>query len=326
MAYFVLFGFVISLANGEDFNSAFTKSTLGSIILIISAFVNLALLVFLEKKLMVNKRAHRRKFLLLSYGFSYLVFLLVSYGYASFLGETLQWRTFVYVGVICIMINTLILAFQNVLILHDTKMKADMENSQLRAANADAANQLLRQQIQPHFLFNALNILKSLYKVNPKAGEEYLVRLSGFLRAAVSNHNIKVIPLKEELKLCRDYLDMQKIRFGNALVCTIIISDKNLEKGFVPSFSIQPLLENAIKHNELTEEAPLRIQIRENGDRVQVTNNVKLKSTSESGTQSGLANLAERYKLISGDELVIEPGKDIFSVSLKILSNENSNY
>jgi sensor histidine kinase YesM len=325
-SYFVLFGFLLSLTNGDDLQIAVTNSLLGSIILVTSGFSNLALLLFLEKKLIINKTVHRRKYLLSSFILSYAVFLLVSVGYAYIEGKTLQTQNYLYIGVICIMINSMILAFQNFVILHDAKINADLENSNLKAANADAANQLLRQQIQPHFLFNALNILKSLYKVNPKTGEEYLIRLSDFLRAAVSNNNIKVIPLRDELKLCRDYLDMQKIRFGNALTCSINVPDELLNLGFVPSFSIQPLLENAIKHNELTEEAPLHIQIQDVGDRIRVTNKVKLKSTSETSTKSGLANLSERYKLISGDDLVIENDQDTFSVSIKILRHEDSNH
>ena len=197
-----------------------------------------------------------------------------------------------------------------------------MENSRLKAANAEAANQLLRQQIHPHFFFNALNILKSLYKLDPIAAEEYLVCLSNFLRISISSNNIKIIPLKDELKLCEDYLGMQKIRFEDALVCSVSITNEALENGFVPSFSIQPLLENAIKHNELTQASPLHISIKQEGDRIRVSNNLKTKTTTEVSTGSGLANLSERYRILSNDELIIEADETSFSVSIKILSKE----
>lgn len=323
ITYFLLFGLVLTLVNGASSKDAFINSILGSIILSLNAFSNLALLLFMENKLIIKKSVHRRKYLLLSYGLSYLGYISVIVVYSIIKRTTIPTSMFLYVWLLCMMTNTLILTLQNYVILHDEKINADLENSQLKAANADAANQLLRQQIQPHFLFNALNILKSLYKVNPKLGEEYLIRLSGFLRASVSNNNIKVIPLREELRLCEDYLEMQKIRFGKALTYSISVPEATQKKGLVPSFSIQPLLENAIKHNELTEEAPLHIQIQENGERITVTNNVKLKATTEISTRSGLANLSERYRLIAGDDLVIEPGKDTFSVSIKILSNDH---
>jgi sensor histidine kinase YesM len=85
------------------------------------------------------------------------------------------------------------------------------------------------------------------------------------------------------------------------------------------------LLENAIKHNELTRESPLTLTIRNDGDRIKVTNNLQLKSTTEASTGSGLSNLSERYRIISNDELIIENDGKAFSVSIKILSNENSN-
>jgi LytS/YehU family sensor histidine kinase len=218
------------------------------------------------------------------------------------------------------------LALQNYVTIQDSKAKWDVEKSLLRAANSDAANQLLRQQIHPHFLFNALNILKSLYRVNPKSGEEYLIRLSDFLRASISTNNIKVIPVKDEIKLCIDYLEMQKIRFDTALQYSFSISEDVLNTGFLPSFSLQPLLENAIKHNELTDESPLYIRIIQEGERIKVSNNLKIKATSEISTGSGLTNLAERYKILAGDEIHIQEDNDSFSVSIKILQHEDSNY
>jgi LytS/YehU family sensor histidine kinase len=199
-----------------------------------------------------------------------------------------------------------------------------MENSLLKTANAEAANQLLRQQIHPHFLFNALNILKSLYKIDPVAAEEYLVCLSDFLRASVSNNNIKVVRLKDEVELCQGYLRMQKIRFGDALICSFSVPDEILESRFVPSFSIQPLIENAIKHNELTEEQPLRIIIEQIGDRMKVSNTLRPKMTSEASSGSGLKNLSERYRILSDEEPLIEKDDTTFSVSIKLLDHQIS--
>jgi two-component system, LytTR family, sensor kinase len=319
--YFVLFGFASSMANSgiEGFYRAIVSSVIISIVLFLNAFANLGLFLFFEYRYEITKSNYKTKFLVLSYGFSLLVFALVIIGYALIKKSPIQLSNFVFIIIVCFLINTLILAFQHYIVIQEAKVKADLENSQLKTANADAANQLLRQQIQPHFLFNALNILKSLYRVNTKSGEEYLIRLSDFLRAVVSSNNIKIIPLKDELKLCEDYLEMQKIRFSNGLTYSVAISEDALLRGYVPSFSIQPLLENAIKHNELTEESPLHIEIRQEGDRIRTTNNLQLKTTTEISTGSGLMNLAERYKHFSNDELIIEENNHSFSVSIKIL-------
>lgn len=325
--YFFLFGFASTMASlgVEGFNKAVTTSTVGAIIFILNAFSNLGLAILFFNRSVFNKSISKKKYLLLSYGFSLLIFVFVIIGYAFIRNFPISLTNYVFIAFVCILINTLILTFQYYIVIQDAKVKSDIENSQLKAVNADAANQLLRQQIYPHFLFNALNILKSLYKVNPKTGEQYLIRLSDFLRAAVSNNNTKLIPLKEELKLCKDYLEMQKIRFNNALSYSFSISEESLSQGYVPSFSIQPLLENAIKHNELTKESPLYIEIRQDGDRIKTTNNMQLKTTTETSSGSGLMNLAERYKLLSNDEIIIEETDNQFLVSIKILSNEDSN-
>ena len=321
-SYFFLFGFVTTMAplGMSGFHKALVNSLIGAVILNLNSFTNLALLLFFETKVIINKTAHRIRYLIYSFGLSFLVYILVIVVYTVINHSSVQMSIFIYVIIICILINVLILALQNYIIIQDAKVNSDFENSQLKAVNADAANQLLRQQIHPHFLFNALNILKSLYRVNPKLGEEYLIRLSDFLRAAVSNHNTKLIPLKDELKLCEDYLEMQKIRFNKGLTYSVDIYEDARQTGYLPSFSIQPLLENAIKHNELTDESPLHIEIKQEGGRIKISNNLQLKNTNETSTGSGLMNLTERYKLLSDDEPIIDESDKIFSVSIKILS------
>lgn len=324
-SYFFLFGFVTILVTSgiSQLHRALFDSFVGMILLTLNGLINLQILLFFENKVNTGKRKLKKRHYSVSYLLSFLLYILVIFGSAAIMGTEVLFTTLVFMSVICILINTLILVLQNYIIIQDAKASSDLENVQLKAANADAANQLLRQQIHPHFLFNALNILKSLYKINPAAGEEYLVHLSDFLRAAVSTNNIRVIPLKDELKLCQDYLDMQKIRFGKALIYTISVPEEC--SGYVPSFSIHPLLENTIKHNELTAESPLNIHIIREGERIRVINNLKLKSISERSTGSGLANLSERYRMLSGDELMIDQTSETFSVSIKILSNEYCN-
>ncbi len=223
-------------------------------------------------------------------------------------------------------INGIVLLLQNFIIVQDFNSQVQLENSRLVAAKSQAANELLLQQIHPHFLFNALNILKSLIKKSPEKAEDYLIRLSDFLRVSISTNKSGIAPLHDELKLCADYLEMQKVRFGEALSFNLDIQEEESLGLVLPIFSLQPLLENVIKHNELTDAAPLNITIRQDGKWISVTNNIQLKSNQEHSTGSGLANLAERYNLLSGDEVDIRDDGLTFSVSLKILKHEDCNY
>ena len=99
----------------------------------------------------------------------------------------------------------------------------------------------LKQQIHPHFLFNSLNTLKALINKSPDDAEDYLIKLSDFLRVTVSTEYDNIVKIKDELKLCLDYLEMQKIRYGEALQFHIDIPEKIVQTGFVPVFSLQLL-------------------------------------------------------------------------------------
>jgi len=289
-------------------------------------FLNLAILLFLERACPCNSS----RFKSLQYSIS---FFLTSLLFFFFIKTSLQQVNPVInpMGIallllVSILINVLVLTLQHYVIIKNAKTQSDLENSRLRTANAEAANQLLKQQIHPHFLFNALNTLKSLYKKDALAAEDYLVHLSDFLRASVSYNNEKLIRLNDELKLCTDYIEMLKIRFGDAIVFDIDISADALENGWVPSFSVQPLIENAIKHNECTDASPLRVSIRQEGGWIRVTNNLQIKRSADRSTGSGLANLNRRYRMLSEYELVIEDTGSTFSVLLKILDYANSDH
>lgn len=224
-----------------------------------------------------------------------------------------------------IILNTAILLIQHFLLLQQEKARAEVEVSLLKVANVEASNLLLRQQIQPHFLFNSLSNLKALYNENPQAGESYIVHLANFLRISVSNQNKNTVLLAEEIDFLDGYLEMQKIRFGQALQFEIDVSDSCQYYYYLPSFSLQLLVENAIKHNELTNELPLIIKIFSTDNKVTVSNTSRRKQNPEVSTGQGLANLSERYQLLSGDLIEIRQDEDEFSVTLTLLTNENIN-
>ena len=140
-----------------------------------------------------------------------------------------------------ISINTVVIIIQDLVLLLEKKTIIESENIQLKIKNIEAANQRLKQQLQPHFLFNSLNVLKTLIKKQPDDAETYLKRLSDFLRASVSFDNVNTVKFEDELKLSMDYLEMQKIRFGNAIQFEISIPDE-VKAGIIPIFSFNYFL------------------------------------------------------------------------------------
>lgn len=237
-----------------------------------------------------------------------------------------NYKLFLAFTAIASVLTTIILFLHDFVLFRYHKTQTELENSRLQLRTTQAENLLLKQQIHPHFLFNSLNTLKALYKKDTALGEVYLLQLADFLRSAVSHHNSQSTTLEEELRFCKNYMEMQKIRFDKALHWELEIQDVKMLRGFVPCFSLQPLLENAIKHNIFTKESPLILRIKQEGDLISVSNATNLRNAGENSIKSGLVNLAERYQLLSGEEIIIKNDGVTFSVSFKIMSHENRNY
>lgn len=218
-----------------------------------------------------------------------------------------------------IAINTAVIILQNLTLVREKNAMVEAENMQLRIKNIEAANQQLKHQVQPHFLFNSLSTLKALIKTSPAQAEEYLVRLSDFLRYAVSASRPDKVKIEDEVKLCIDYLEMQKIRFGEALQFTIDIPAEVQLNKYMPVFALQMLTENAIKHNMLTIAMPLIINIAYTDNTIAVSNNLQQRDTINTETGMGLNNLSERYKLLSGDDIAIQKDDNTFKVTIKVL-------
>lgn len=215
--------------------------------------------------------------------------------------------------------NTLILVMQNLVLLQRKQIRNEMENLELKASVSEAANLLLRQQIHPHFLFNALSTLKSLYKEDSNQGEQYLVHLADFLRASISNqHSVKSL-IADELSFCHGYVSMQKLRFGTSFNYETDISSESINNKFLPYFSLQPLIENALKHNSHTEESPINISIREIDGYIVVENNIQANLFRDHSTGNGLYNLSERYRLLGEENIIITSENGFFAVRLKII-------
>ncbi|MDN5286454.1 MAG: Histidine kinase [Mucilaginibacter sp.] len=292
-------------------------------------YAHVYIMVILAKRFGLRSKKFSKYRFLFTYPASIAIYLLLWPIFAHLTKEHWSfWDVYLFMAFVGsgVVVNTTVIVLHNSVLLYEHKVYSDLELARLKTANAEAANLLLKQQIHPHFLFNALNTLKALYRKDPAAGDTYIVHLANFLRASIFKHTEKVSRLDEEFKLLQDYLEMQKIRFGTALICTITVPEESFKSYYLPSFSLQPLLENAIKHNELTEETPLEIAIFQQDGRIVVSNNLQKKKMRESSTNNGLANLAERYRLLSEDEILINERNNLFSVSIKLLTHEYSDH
>jgi LytS/YehU family sensor histidine kinase len=213
-------------------------------------------------------------------------------------------------------INLIISVLIDLIVSKEKKVLLNNEIADLKFSNLEAQYKLLRDQINPHFIFNALNISKSLIKKQPEKAEQYLLQLANFLRSTI-DFNYKFATLSDEINLCNNYIDLQMVRFGDALQYTITNHERNNNKQ-LPFFSLITFLENAIKHNSFTIEYPLKINICVEEDYVLVENNKQHKIVLNSN-KSGLKNLNERCKILNCAEIQIFDEKERFSVKINLL-------
>lgn len=198
---------------------------------------------------------------------------------------------------------------------------ADVENETLRAENLASRYEALENQMDPHFLFNSLNTLKSLIDVDVDKAGDFVHQLSNVLRYTLKNE--EVVTLAEELKCVRSYCQMMKMRYGDNLLFDHSIDHDKYDNYYVLPLSIQGLIENAIKHNVISSRQPLTVKITTDDDNhLIISNKIQPKIGKEEGTGIGLANLAERYRIKWNENVEIFDDGKIFSVTLPLKQND----
>jgi len=183
--------------------------------------------------------------------------------------------------------------------------------------------EVLKSQINPHFLFNSLNILSSLISTAPEKAIEFSNQFSSVYRRLLELRDKTLVSLKEELDFCNSYLYLQQMRFEPNLQVVMTIQEEDYLKK-LPPFALQLLIENAIKHNIISMDMPLRITIQSNGSELLVQNNKQLRGNRPPSTGIGLANLTERYRLLSDRAVGLMQTEDKFEVRLPLLVQEEN--
>ena len=190
---------------------------------------------------------------------------------------------------------------------------------QIVAKTETAKFETLKNQIDPHFLFNSLNVLTSLIGENPTQAEKFTTKLSKVYRYVLEQRNKELVPIQEELQFARTYMELLQMRFEDAVKFTIPTEISNLDLKIVP-LSLQLLLENAVKHNVVSSNKPLEINIFEQDGFLQVQNTINPKEAIGKSTKVGLRNIADRYGLITDESVKITNNNKTFTVSLPLLT------
>ena len=190
----------------------------------------------------------------------------------------------------------------------------------LQKAQAESELRSLKAQLDPHFLFNNLNVLRGLILENPVAANEYLTRLAALYRFLIRHQNEDVVSLAEELQFADEYIYLLRHRFGAAYEFRQALPSPAVVAGLlvVPG-TLQLLLENAIKHNAGNEDEPLVISIEATAASLDVRHPRRPKRTPVDSPGTGLANLRERYRLLFSQEIRVEDSPAMFVVTVPLL-------
>ncbi|MEP2937242.1 MAG: 2TM domain-containing protein [Gilvibacter sp.] len=190
------------------------------------------------------------------------------------------------------------------------------------AGSATARFDALKNQLDPHFLFNSLNVLTSLIEENPEAATRFTTALSKVYRYVLEQKNKDLVPVTEELEFAKLYMSLLKMRFEDGIVFTMPETVSNPEAKVVP-LSLQLLLENAVKHNVVTPSKKLHIKIEEQDGNLVVMNNIQKKQVIKKSSGVGLMNIQQRYKLLTERPVTIVEDTSNFAVAVPLLTRQS---
>jgi Putative regulator of cell autolysis len=198
-----------------------------------------------------------------------------------------------------------------------------VKEQKIIAGSASARFDALKNQLDPHFLFNSLNVLTSLIEEDPEQAQKFTTSLSKVYRYVLEQKNKDLVTVDEELNFARTYVRLLKMRFEDSIIFDIPEKCTQPDAKIVP-LSLQLLLENAVKHNVVTSSKPLHIKVFEQGGMLVVTNNLQEKQVVKKSSGVGLQNIRQRYQILTDRGVIINKTNTDFSVALPMLTQKYS--
>jgi hypothetical protein len=209
--------------------------------------------------------------------------------------------------------------YESIYFLNELRKSVE-EKEMLKRESLNAQLNALRTQVNPHFLFNNLNTLSSVIADDPKQAVEFVQKLSKVYRHMLEVKDEQSILLKEELDVLKAYAFLLQTRFGNNLDVSINVPDEKLNRKIVP-LSLQILMENAIKHNIVSSDKPLKIEVFTLDGKLVISNNLQKKNQVHESTGIGLDNIRNRYKLLGNGQVEVTENRSSFTVTIPLIEN-----
>ena len=236
--------------------------------------------------------------------------------------DSFNWNDLLRFDVLCGLAITLFTLVYEILFLNKERELDSKIVTQLDRERSQAELEALRNELDPHFIFNSLNTLNHLILNNPQQAYSFNNKLAQVYKYFLLNKQNELISLSEELEFIDNYFFLLQIRHDDKLNLKTELNDHKEQVIMIPPLALQILVENAIKHNEFNHENPLQIKIVMNNQYLKVSNNMKPKPYLVNSTGIGLKNLSSRYKILCNKDIIIENTDSEFTVKLPLIKQQ----
>lgn len=251
---------------------------------------------------------------------NYIVFVVIQdMPVTNFFSERMIWVNLFYI-ILSLGVSTFMQA-RSFMVKWKQASKFEITQQKIIAGTANAKFESLKNQIDPHFLFNSLNVLSSLIEENPDNAQRFTTSLSKIYRYVLEQKDKELVSVEDELSFAKTYMNLLKMRFENSLFYELPATPINPDAKVVP-LSLQLLLENTVKHNVVSEQKPLHIRIFIDGDYLAIQNDFQKKEVLQDRQGVGLQNIVNRYGIVTNRKVLIEQNEETFTVKIPILTKQ----
>lgn len=302
----------------HDFNmlEAILNTILTSSFAVVMWYVNLYMLAWYSKKTIKQKLSYNRLFITLGIG------IVIMFGLAWVQQQILTHISFgpvmLMVEVRGLLINLICYMSLHLLQQNYENRHVTMQLEQMKNDNLAAQYELLKQQVNPHFLFNSLNTLKAMVESHDDEAVDFILKLSNFYRYTLESRKSDLIKVSDEMGIVSAFIFLQNARFEGGFTFTNLLEGAVLQT-LIPPFTLQLLLENCLKHNVVSLDKPLHIRLYQEGDKIVLENPVQLKSGDRHSLGVGLENINLHYKHLLEKNIEIIDDTIIFKIKLPLI-------
>jgi hypothetical protein len=224
---------------------------------------------------------------------------------------------------VALLVTMVVSLFFHAVYFYKRSQENKVKEQKIIAGTASAKFETLKNQIDPHFLFNSLNVLSSLIEENPESAQKFTTSLSKIYRYVLEQKDKELVSVEEELSFARTYMNLLKMRFESSLFFELPETVPNPEARVVP-LSLQLLLENTVKHNVVSQQRPLRIRIYTDGDYLAIENDLQRKDVLSDRQGVGLQNIVSRYAIVTSRNVLVDNDSKVFTVKIPMLTKQVS--